>query len=183
MQTHESGQFRQMSEIGLYLHKSFWAYPFLSVMFNIVFGYVLCSIDIAAERYHGFQTGDKSAYVVIFTGSVDGARALASMLSSTAISVVTLTFSLTVLSLQIAASNYSPRILDEFIKDRVRSLLATTPGVPDASEACLFDAEVSLLSGLLGLTLLLAWIDNQVDAERLPWNLRLLLCHPMGPAY
>eukprot|EP00045_Choanoeca_perplexa_P001353 m.19070 g.19070 ORF g.19070 m.19070 type:complete len:610 (-) comp10892_c0_seq1:19-1848(-) len=119
MQAHATSSFRQMSEVGLYLHKSFWAYPFLSVVFNIMLSYALCSIDIDPSRYNDLQTVDLSVYVIIFTGSVDGARALASMLSATAISVVTLTFSLTVLSLQIAASNYSPRILDEFIKDRV----------------------------------------------------------------
>ena len=41
------------------------------------------------------------------------------LVSNASISIVTLTFSLTVLSVQIAAQSYSPRLLDEFLKDPV----------------------------------------------------------------
>ena len=43
-------------------------------------------------------------------------------LLSTSIAIVTLTFSLTVLSIQIAAQAYSPRLLDEFLKDPVSKI-------------------------------------------------------------
>ena len=39
------------------------------------------------------------------------------LVANASISIVTLTFSLTVLSVQIAAQSYSPRLLDEFLKD------------------------------------------------------------------
>jgi uncharacterized membrane protein len=38
-----------------------------------------------------------------------------SLVSNASISIVTLTFSLTVLSIQIAAQSYSPRLLDDFM--------------------------------------------------------------------
>ena len=54
--------------------------------------------------------------------SYDGAllaqgQFMAGMISSSSIAIVTLTFSLTVLSIQIAAQTYSPRLLDDFLKD------------------------------------------------------------------
>jgi uncharacterized membrane protein len=51
------------------------------------------------------------------------AHRLASYVSTAAISIVTLTFSLTVLSIQIAAQSYSPRLLDDFLKDPVAKVV------------------------------------------------------------
>ena len=45
-----------------------------------------------------------------------------SLLSGTSITIATLTFSLTVLSIQIAAQTYSPRLLDDFLKDPVSKI-------------------------------------------------------------
>jgi uncharacterized membrane protein len=45
------------------------------------------------------------------------------LVSGASISIVTLTFSLTVLSVQIAAQNYSPRLLEDFLKDPVSKLV------------------------------------------------------------
>jgi hypothetical protein len=75
----------------------------------------LCAIVVDADTYERFRPDERGIAVFFFAGTTDGARAMLSMVSGAAISAVTLTFSLTVLSLQLAASNYSPRILDEFI--------------------------------------------------------------------
>lgn len=48
------------------------------------------------------------------------------LVSNASISIVTLTFSLTVLSVQIAAQSYSPRLLDEFLKDPVSKVVIST---------------------------------------------------------
>jgi uncharacterized membrane protein len=45
------------------------------------------------------------------------------LVSNASISIVTLTFSLTVLSIQIAAQSYSPRLLDDFLKVRADKCL------------------------------------------------------------
>lgn len=50
---------------------------------------------------------------------VQQAQRMSTMVSTAAISIVTLTFSLTVLSIQIAAQSYSPRLLEDFLKDPV----------------------------------------------------------------
>lgn len=48
---------------------------------------------------------------------LDKGLRMISLVSNASISIVTLTFSLTVLSVQIASQNYSPRLLDEFLKN------------------------------------------------------------------
>ena len=48
------------------------------------------------------------------------------LVANASISIVTLTFSLTVLSVQIAAQSYSPRLLDEFLKDPVSKVVIST---------------------------------------------------------
>jgi len=45
------------------------------------------------------------------------ATTMAGMVSSASLTIVTLTFSLTVLSIQIASQTYSPRLLDDFLKN------------------------------------------------------------------
>lgn len=52
-------------------------------------------------------------------GLIEAALRMNNMVSAAAITIVTLTFSLTVLSLQIASQMYSPRLLDDFLKDPV----------------------------------------------------------------
>jgi uncharacterized membrane protein len=83
-------------------------------------------IHIDEETYAVYRPDTHAYAVFFFAGSTDGARALLGMVAGAAISVVTLTFSLTVLSLQMAASTYSPRILDEFLKDPVQKLTLST---------------------------------------------------------
>ena len=49
---------------------------------------------------------------------LDTGLRLLGLVSNASISIVTLTFSLTVLSVQIASQNYSPRLLDDFLKQQ-----------------------------------------------------------------
>ena len=83
-------------------------------------------IDIQPNTYETWRPDQHLVAALFFAGTADGARALLSMLAGASISVVTLTFTLTVLSLQLAASNYSPRILDEFVKDPIQKLTLST---------------------------------------------------------
>ena len=80
----------------------FLFYPFLSVFVNILLAGVLSNV---------YKLNDESWRSVGIT--------MSSMLASTSITIVTLTFSLTVLSIQIAAQTYSPRLLDDFLQDPI----------------------------------------------------------------
>lgn len=53
-----------------------------------------------------------------FTGTPDGARAILAQLAGATVTVVGLVFSLTVIGLQMAATQFSPRLLRGFLRDR-----------------------------------------------------------------
>lgn len=55
---------------------------------------------------------------LVFGGTPDGARAVLAQLAGATITVVGLVFSLTVLALQMAASQFTPRLLRTFLRDR-----------------------------------------------------------------
>lgn len=61
----------------------------------------------------------------IFGGDADAARVILGSLATSLITVTCLTFSLTVVTLQLASSQFSPRLLRTFTRDRfVRGTLA-----------------------------------------------------------
>jgi uncharacterized membrane protein len=99
---------------------SFWGLPLLSVFGNALLAWILLSIRVSDSAYASLQPdtcGDVPWCFILFAGTPTGARAMLNFVSSASISISTLTFSLTVLALQLAAVNYTPRILDEFLKD------------------------------------------------------------------
>jgi uncharacterized membrane protein len=63
---------------------------------------------------------------ILFSGDADAAQALLSVVAGSLITVTSLVFSLTVLTLQIASSQYSPRLLRNFLQDRGNQVVLST---------------------------------------------------------
>lgn len=63
------------------------------------------------------------AAVGLYSFGPDGARAILSALSSSMITVAALTFSLTMLTLQLASQQFGPRLLRNFMRDRVNQFV------------------------------------------------------------
>lgn len=59
-----------------------------------------------------------SGLPVVFSGGADAARTVLSVISGSLITVVATVFSLTIVALQLASANYSPRLLRNFTSDR-----------------------------------------------------------------
>lgn len=55
----------------------------------------------------------------VYSGRADGARALLSTIASSMLSIAGVVFSITILVLQLASSQYSPRVLGSFLQDSV----------------------------------------------------------------
>lgn len=85
-----------------------WPIPTLAVLLALVLGAVLPLVD------HHFDGGDSD---LLFGGGADAARTVLSAISGSLITVTSLTFSLTVVSLQLASSQFSPRLLRTFTRD------------------------------------------------------------------
>ena len=83
--------------------ESFVMIPMMSMVFNAILAATLSQIT-SPDNPELLDQG------IVMIGLV----------SNASISIVTLTFSLTVLSIQIAAQSYSPRLLDDFLKARTK---------------------------------------------------------------
>ncbi|EPR77445.1 hypothetical protein ADILRU_0144 [Leifsonia rubra CMS 76R] len=90
-----------------------WPLPILFTIIAVVLGIVLPFIDRAVDS--SLSPVFKS---VLFAGGPGSARAVLSVVAGSLITATSLTFSLTVIALQLASSQASPRVLRTFLKNR-----------------------------------------------------------------
>ena len=96
------------------LRGSLWPLPLLAVTIAIGAGIVMPRVD---EAIDSGNPGHPLAFV--FGGGPAAARDLLAAIAGSLISVTGVTFSLTVVALQLGSSQYSPRLLQTFASDRV----------------------------------------------------------------
>ena len=89
-----------------YLAGALWVLPTVSVVVFLVAGALLSRVSISDDSPLAFQ------------GSADDARNVLIVVSTTMITVTGLVFALTIVALQIASGQYSPRLLRNFMRDR-----------------------------------------------------------------
>ncbi|MGY2085730.1 DUF2254 domain-containing protein [Blastococcus sp. SYSU DS0539] len=91
-----------------------WPLPLLAVTLAVAVGVLLPVID---EALNTADEGSPLAFV--FGGGPAAARDLLAAIAGSLISVTGVTFSLTVVALQLGSSQYSPRLLQTFVTDPV----------------------------------------------------------------
>ena len=89
-----------------------WPLPTVAVAVAIGLGLGLPELDAALS----FR---EDPLDFVFTGGPAAARTILSVIASSLISVTTRLFSLTIVTLQLASRQYSPRLLQTFVRDRV----------------------------------------------------------------
>jgi uncharacterized membrane protein len=89
-----------------YLAGALWVLPTISVLVFLAAGALLSRVSISDHSPLAFQ------------GSADDARNVLIVVSTTMITVTGLVFALTIVALQIASGQYSPRLLRNFMRDR-----------------------------------------------------------------
>ena len=90
-----------------------WPLPTAAILLAIGLGTGLPVLDELLQA-----SGDRPL-ALVFEGGPSAARGILSTIAGSVISVVTLLFSLTIVTLQLASSQYSPRLLQTFVRDRV----------------------------------------------------------------
>ncbi|MGY2066123.1 DUF2254 domain-containing protein [Blastococcus sp. SYSU DS0619] len=91
-----------------------WPIPLMAVTLAVVVGVLLPVLDEA------LSTADEgSPLAFVFGGGPAAARDLLAAIAGSLISVTGVTFSLTVVALQLGSSQYSPRLLQTFVTDPV----------------------------------------------------------------
>ncbi|KLV10957.1 DUF2254 domain-containing protein [Photobacterium ganghwense] len=95
------------------LRSSFWYMPSLMVGGSIVLAVVLIEADSAgSDRW-------LNQWPRLFGGGAEGARQMLSTLASSMMTVMGITFSMTLLALTLASSQYTSRILRNFMRSRI----------------------------------------------------------------
>ena len=89
-----------------------WPLPTAAVLLAIGLGIGLPVLDEVLDS-------GQQPLALLFEGGPSAARGILSTIAGSVISVVTLLFSLTIVTLQLASSQYSPRLLQTFVRDRV----------------------------------------------------------------
>jgi uncharacterized membrane protein len=93
------------------LHSSYWFIPMLMAIAAVVLAFVMISLDRAGKAGPIEQLG------WVYAGGPDGARAVLSAVAGSLATVTATAFSITIVALQLAASNFGPRLLRNFMQD------------------------------------------------------------------
>ncbi|MFF0311121.1 DUF2254 domain-containing protein [Streptosporangium sp. NPDC004379] len=159
-----------------------WPIPVAGVALAAVLGVVLPRLD---ARLDDELPPWMTAY--LFTGGPEAARTVLSAIAGSLITVTSLTFSLTVVTLQLASSQYSPRLLRTFVQDRfvhvalalllatfVYSLTVLRTVRASAEDRSAFVPQLSVtvayllaLAGVIALVAFLAHLARQIRVESL----------------
>ncbi len=105
-----------LKQIAVQLRNSLWFVPAIWVIGSGVLAFVMILVDSATPSF-------ARSFPLIFGGGADGARGLLSSIASSAITVAGVTFSITIVALQLASSQFSPRVLRNFMRDRVSQVV------------------------------------------------------------
>lgn len=94
--------------------RSLWPWPVVAAVAAVGLGVGLPALDSVLE-----EPGGDHPLTFVFGGGPSAARDLLAAIAGSLISVTGLTFSFTVVALQLSSSQHSPRLLQTFVTDRV----------------------------------------------------------------
>lgn len=162
------------------IRSQLWPIPLMAVVLAVVVGVALPHWDAVADGHVPSALG-----FLMFGGDAEAARTLLGAVSSSLITVTSLTFSLTVVTLQLASSQFSPRLLrtftsDVFVQATLGLFLATftfsltvlrtvrTEGATQAMVVPRISVSMSFalaLASVVGLIVFLAHLAQQIRVE------------------
>ncbi|HOK48106.1 MAG TPA: DUF2254 domain-containing protein, partial [Bryobacteraceae bacterium] len=94
------------------VQSSFWFIPLLMVLGAAVASFALVALDWRV------QAGETGRFWFLYTGGPEGARAVLQVIAGSMITVASIVFSITIVSLTLAAQQLGPRLLRNFMRDR-----------------------------------------------------------------
>ncbi|MBW4688561.1 MAG: DUF2254 domain-containing protein [Komarekiella atlantica HA4396-MV6] len=91
------------------LHSSYWFLPAVMAVGATALAFTMLTLDRTDKV--------EIDYWWVYTGGADGARSLLEAVAGSMVSVAATAFSITIVALQLAASNFGPRLLRNFMQD------------------------------------------------------------------
>ena len=170
-----------------YVRTQLWPVPLAVVVVSVVLAQFVTWVD------HQLDDSMPPAFsALLFSGGAPAARSLMEAIAGSTITVTSLTFSLTVVTLQLASSQYSPRLLRTFTSDRfvhntlalflatfafALTVLRTIRDDDDESTGFVPEIAVTLsfllaLATVIGLVLFLGHLSRQLRVERILADVR-----------
>jgi len=158
------------------LRGSFWFLPSVMAAGAVFLSFGAVQLDAAmeADAYGRFE------FIYLF--GPEGARAILSAVATSMITVAGLTFSITMLTLQLASSQFGPRLLRNFMRDRGNQLvlgtfistfvycllvLRTVKGVEGASFVPHLAVAIGVLLAVASLAVLIYFIHHTASSIRI----------------
>jgi uncharacterized membrane protein len=165
-----------------YLSTQLWPVPLVAVVASVALAQFVTWLDHQLD-----DDMPPAVSALLFGGGAPAARSLMEAIAASTITVTSLTFSLTVVTLQLASSQYSPRLLrtftsDRFVHNTLALFLATFAfaltvlrTIRDAEgQSASFVPEIavtlsflSALATVIGLVLFLDHLSRQLRVERM----------------
>lgn len=99
---------------------SFWFIPGFMVFSAIWISFVIVAVDRMIE------SGQHSVLGLLYTGGPEGARAILSTIAGSMITVAGVAFSITIVALTLASSQFGPRLLRNFMRDTGNKIVLGT---------------------------------------------------------
>jgi uncharacterized membrane protein len=99
----------KLSKLWDQLHSSYWFIPAIMAVMTTALAFAMLILDRT--------TKEDIDYWWVYTGGADGARAVLGSVSTSMVSVAATAFSITIVALQLAAANFGPRLLRNFMQD------------------------------------------------------------------
>ncbi len=119
--------------LGEYVRGSLWVLPTLSVLAALVAGSLLSLVSIGSRSPLAFQ------------GTPDDARTLLIGIAGTMVTVIALLLGLTVVALQLSSTQFSPRLLRNFLRDRPNQVVLSAFVPPARGALVLLFVSLGLL--------------------------------------
>lgn len=109
----------KLSKVWDSLRSSYWFLPGLMALAGIILAFGMLTLDAS----NAIQVKE---LIWIYQGGPEGARGLLSAVASSMATVTATAFSITIVALQLAASNFGPRLLRNFMQDMGNQIVLGT---------------------------------------------------------
>ncbi|WP_013334674.1 DUF2254 domain-containing protein [Gloeothece verrucosa] len=110
----------KLSKIWDVLHTSYWFVPTVMAISSVGLAFIMLILD------QKLGSGLVKKLGWIYTGGPDGARAVLSTIAGSMITVTGTVFSITIVALSLASSQFGPRLLRNFMKDTGNQIVLGT---------------------------------------------------------
>lgn len=104
----------QLANLWEKVHTSYWFVPTLMVGLAVILAFAMIWVDITYVQGKGLPT--YLGFPLLYSGGMEGARELLSTIAASVITIAGVTFSITIVALSMAGSQFGPMVLRNYMR-------------------------------------------------------------------